>query len=244
MRLQGQQDVDAARQHLETAREDAEAARRQIDEHRHELDAQQQEIDAHRQEIEGFAQKFAELREALDHAARLPEAIRAMDQADSLGEALDALVQFAGREAGRAAVFLMKGDPLHDWRAVGFANSARSGLEVAADEPGLFARAARGESGVSTGDGLPSFAAGTGPRYAVTLPVMVGGAVVAILYADGPRSDKDIEPAWPARLDVLARYAGRMLESITIRQAAGLSTARPLTARSQVAGHPPAGSVQ
>jgi hypothetical protein len=76
------------------------------------------------------------------------------------------------------------------------------------------------------------------------MPVTVGGAVVAILYADGPDADKNGEPHWPARLDVLARYAGRMLESITIRQAAGLSAPRSSSAASPASGHPPAGSVQ
>ena len=54
----------------------------------------------------------------------------------------------------------------------------------------------------------------------------VGGSVVAVLYADGPAADKSEEPYWPAFLDVLARHAGRVLEAITVRQAAGLMTGK------------------
>jgi hypothetical protein len=143
-------------------------------------------------------------------------------------------------------VFLVKGDRLHDWRTIGLANGSPERIHIALDEIGPFADAVRGDRGVARGDQLPAFAAGLGPRYAVAMPVTVGGAVVAILYADAPDADKEIEPVWPARLDVLARYAGRMLESITIRQAAGLSAPRPVTptSGSHVSGHPPAGSVQ
>jgi hypothetical protein len=54
----------------------------------------------------------------------------------------------------------------------------------------------------------------------------VGGSVVAVLYADGPGADKSEKPYWPAFLDVLARHAGRVLETITVRQAAGLMTGK------------------
>jgi hypothetical protein len=56
--------------------------------------------------------------------------------------------------------------------------------------------------------------------------VSVGGSVVAVLYADGPIADKSDEPFWPAFLEVVARHAGRVLEGITVRQAAGLMTSK------------------
>lgn len=223
-RRQGQQELDAAR-------EDAGRVRDQLDE-------RLLEIIAFEDQVRGF-------REALAEAARLPEAIRTLDDAASLGEALDSLVRSAALEAGRAAVFLVKGGRLHDWRTIGFGDSPER-IEIVPDESGPFAEALRGGRGIGRGDQLPPFAAGSGPRYAVTMPVTVGGAVVAILYADGPDADKEIEPDWAARLDVFARYAGRMLESITIRQAAGLSAGRPVKSgsASHASGQPPAGSVQ
>jgi len=221
---QNQQDVDAAR-------EEAEGVRAQLEE-------RLEDIRTFASQVRGFEGELAD-------AARLPEAIRALDAASSLGEALDGLVHAAAREAGRAAVFLVKGDRLHDWRTVGFGSVSSERIQMPVHEAGPFEEAMRGDRGVARGDQLPAFAAGSGPRYAVTLPVTVGGAVVAILYGDGPDADKEIEPVWPARLDVLARYAGRMLESITIRQAAGLSAARVVRSGSASrASSPPAGSVQ
>jgi len=204
-RQQGQREIDAAR-------EDVELARQQLSQRLLDIDA--------------FQQQISGVKDALAEAARLPDAIKRLDQAASLGEALDGLVQFAGREAGRAAVFLVKGTHLHDWRAVGFDGAS---LEVHVGETGPFSDAFRGERGACRDDdALPEFARNAGRRYGVTMPITVGGAVVAVLYADAPEADNEHEPIWPDRLDVVVRYAGRMLESITIRQAAGLSTGQPL----------------
>jgi hypothetical protein len=80
---------------------------------------------------------------------------------------------------------------------------------------------------------LPAFAvdsdAGERPRYAMALPVRVGGGVVAVLYADAPRLDAPSSDArWPAVLEVLVRHASRVLEAMTVEQAAGLSLPRPM----------------
>ena len=234
---------------LEEVRRALEDARRQSEQDlqvvREETDTIQAQLDERLREIQTFEDRVRGVEGELENAARLPEAIRTLDAATSLGEALDGLVHAAAREADRAAVFLVKGDRLHDWRTVGFGDVSSERIQIPLDEAGPFGYAVRGGKGVGRGEQVPAFAAGSGARYAVTLPVTVGGAVVAILYADGPDADKEIEPVWPARLDVLARYAGRMLESITIRQAAGLSAAR--VARAGSASHassPPAGSVQ
>ena len=254
-------DIEARERQAEGREHDADARERELDAQRREAEARLQATEraleevrraleeAGRQsqlEIHAFEDKARGFEEAMAEAARLPDAIRALDAAASLGEVLDGLAQAAAREAGRVAVFLVKGDRLHDWRTVGFGDESSERIRIALDEEGPFAEAVRGGRGISRGEQLPTFAAGVGPRYAVAMPVAVGGAVVAILYADGPDADKDIEPVWPVRLDVLARYAGRMLESITIRQAAGLSAAGAVRtgSASPVSSHPPAGSVQ
>lgn len=220
-RQQGQREIDAAREDVELARQ--QLSQRLVD------------IDTFQQQIRGF-------NDALADAARLRDAITRLDQSASLGEALDGLVQVAGREAGRAAVFLVKGTHLHDWRAVGFSGTS---LDVHVGETGPFSDALRGERGACRGDALPEFARDGEQRYGVTMPITVGGAVVAVLYADAPEADNEHEPVWPDRLDVVVRYAGRMLESITIRQAAGLSTGQPVKSGSpaSIAGRSP-GSIQ
>jgi hypothetical protein len=214
---------------------------------RGETETAQRQVDEHLQTIQGLEQRACQTDQALLDTARLPEALRQMDQAGSLGEVLDALAQFAGREAGRAVVFLLKGERLRDWKIVGFDHKPGSRIEILANESGPVGVAVQGDRGVSSGADLPSFADGVGPRYVVTLPVTVGGAVVAVLYVDGPEADNEGEPAWASRLDVLARYAGRILESITIRQAAGVGAVgvgRSAGSSSQVSGHPPAGGIQ
>jgi hypothetical protein len=64
-----------------------------------------------------------------------------------------------------------------------------------------------------------------------------------VLYADGPLADKSEEPYWPAFLDVLARHGGRVLEAITVRQAAGLMTGKTSGLTSS-AGRQSSGSIQ
>jgi hypothetical protein len=252
-------DIEARERQAEAREHDAEAREIEADTQRREAEARQQATeraledvrraleDMRRQSQEDVAAARQEadlLSAALADASRLPEVIRILDAATSLGEALDGLVDAAAREAGRAAVFLVKGDRLHDWRTVGFGDVSSERIQIPVDEEGPLGEAVRGGRGVGRGEQLPAFAMGAGPRYAVTMPVSVGGAVVAILYADGPDADKEIEPVWPARLDVLTRYAGRMLESITIRQAAGLSAARVVRTGSASRASSPPGSVQ
>ena len=74
---------------------------------------------------------------------------------------------------------------------------------------------------------LPAFAAADGPRDAVALPVQVGGSVIAVLYADAARADSPEEPEWLDMIDAMAKHAGRVLEAMTVRQAAALWTPRP-----------------
>jgi hypothetical protein len=91
---------------------------------------------------------------------------------------------------------------------------------------------------------LPDFARNNEVREAAAWPITVGGSVVAVLYADGPVADKPDEPYWPAFLDVLAQHAGRVLEGITVRQAAGLMTRQPDVSPSSSVGHRSSGSIQ
>jgi hypothetical protein len=72
---------------------------------------------------------------------------------------------------------------------------------------------------------LPAFAQGAGARDALALPILLGGTVAAVLYADTPADGPAASSRWPATLDVLARHAGRVLEAMTIRHITGLSSA-------------------
>jgi hypothetical protein len=79
---------------------------------------------------------------------------------------------------------------------------------------------------------LPPFARADGPRDAVALPVQVGGSVIAVLYADAARADRPEDPQWLDAIDAMTKHAGRVLEAMTVRQAAALWTPRRGVVRS------------
>jgi hypothetical protein len=188
---------------------------------------------------------------ALAHAARFSDAIRSLDEARALGDVLETLAECAGREVDRAAVLVVKGERLQGWRLAGFGSGAppAKSIDLPLDEAGLPGAVVRTGVAVSRPavepgpsqarqPALPPFAHDAGARHALALPVTVGGTVVAVLYGDAPRLDRPSDSSrWPALLDVLARHASRVLEAMTVQQAAGLSLPRP-TVRSTHASLP------
>lgn len=128
---------------------------------------------------------------------RIAEGIRAMGGARSLSEVLDTLVSCAGQESARAGVLLLRGDRYQGWRFLGFDPSFDNASSV---------------------DVLPS---GQG---SVTVPIVIGGQVVAVLYADA-----GLEPGTlnPEPLEILARFASQRLEALTAIKAARSLTANP-----------------
>jgi hypothetical protein len=178
----------------------------------------------------------------LAHAARLVDAVRTLDDARALGEVLDALAECAGREVERAAVLVVKGDRLRGWRLAGFPDAGPAkNIELDLDAAGLAGAVVRtgvavsraavipGEEQGTRQPALPPFAQTAGARHGMALPIAVGGQVVAVLYADAPRSDMPSSSSrWPAVLEILARHGSRALEAMTVQQAAGFSLPRPV----------------
>jgi hypothetical protein len=182
------------------------------------------------------------LQTVLAQASRLADAVRSLDEGRGLGEVLDTLADSAAQEVDRAAVLVVKGERLRGWRLSGFgadAPSART-IELSLEEAGLPGAVVRTGVAVSRPSvepdasaerqpALPPFAQDAGSRHALALPITVGGAVVAVLYADAPRLDApSASSRWPAIVDVLTRHASRVLEAMTVQQAAGLSLPRRL----------------
>lgn len=246
-------EIAAAREHIEVLTAELDDARKQLDVTRDNVEATLRDIEASRRESEAARMEVnrlaSELRnndERASQARRLPVAVRALDEATTFGEVLETLAIRAGCEAGRAAVFLVKGNTLRDWRTVGFdfpSDSSRLEIDVSAFGP--MAAAVRSAEGISprAQNFVPEFARTDEAREAAAWPVTVGGSVVAVLYADGPVADKSGEPYWPSFLDVLARHAGRMLEAITVRQAAGLMTGKATGLASSSVGRQSSGSI-
>ncbi len=176
----------------------------------------------------------------LEQTNRLVDTIRRLDEARSLGEVLDELGLGAAREAARVAVLIAKGDQLVGWSLMGFGDKAPGprGIAIDLNAAGLVGEVVRTGSAesrnpadTSEGVALPPFARDGGghARAALALPVVVGGAVVAVLYADTPAQDAGrATERWPSTLDVLVRHASKVLEALTVQQVVGLSLPRPM----------------
>jgi len=232
-------ELEAARRERDQAVHVAEDQQRRVEQARHQLE------EAHRQgatlqehvalasrdsekaqvEVEGTRRQLDEARAMLAQAERLSSGLDALDRAASLGSVLDELGRLACGESERAAVLLVKGDRLRAWRAIGFdGTEAIARADLPLRDLGFVAEAARSGAALAHRNGdsssLPLFAAGQGSRHAVALPVEVGGSVIAVLYADTLQSDAARGPRWPSVLEVMVKYAGRVLEAMTVRQAA------------------------
>jgi hypothetical protein len=253
-------EVDAARGELATVRAELESVRSELEAAQHQLDSTRDDVEATLREIETVRRDsdaaHGEVRrlndalrdtdERVAQALRLPEALRALDKAATFSEVLETLAVRAGGEAGRAAVFLVKGERLRDWRTVGFERASDAPrLDLALGDSGPMAEAVSSGEGVPPvrGRSLPVFAGSSEDREAGAWPISVGGSVVAVLYADGSIADNSKE-YWPAFLDVLSRHAGRVLEGLTVRQAAGLITRRAAPVAPSSVRHQSSGSIQ
>lgn len=161
---------------------------------------------------------------------RLLDSIRGLDGAASLSEVLDALALASAREAARAAVVVLRADRVQGWKLTGFgprdANPKSVDLPLA--EAGVIGLAVGAARAVTTRDGQTA-AAGPGfetlppDRTGMAVPVIVGGRVVAVVYADSVTLDGHEQPTpsgWPELVEVLARHAGRCLEALTTKAAA------------------------
>jgi hypothetical protein len=186
---------------------------------------------------------------------RLLESIRGLDGASSLSEVLDALALAAAREAARAAVVVLRGERIQGWKMSGFGprDMQPKSIDMLLGEAGVIGLAVGAARVVTTRDGQ---SAGTGPgfetlpadRMGLAVPVIVGGRVVAVIYADGVTLDgheRPVPSGWPEVIEVLARHAGRCLEALTTQRAAAPRIHTPATASpgssggSAATAHPP-----
>ena len=158
--------------------------------------------------------------------SRLLESVRGLDGATSLSEVLDALALAAAREAARAAVVVLRGERIQGWRMSGFGprDSQPKSIDLALVDSGVIGHAIGVARAVTTRD---SQTAAVGPGFeslpansiGLAVPVIVGGRVVAVVYADSVsvdgHDDRQVPSRWPELIEVLARHAGRCLEALT-----------------------------
>ena len=164
-----------------------------------------------------------------EETTRLLDAIRRIDEATSLSQTLDALGVAAKAEVGRFAVLLPKGDVLRSWSQAGFpALEAITSREIPLPDAGIAADTVHTgrPSQVERGrPGRPAFASpaeGAGSAF-VAVPVTMNGQVVAVLCGDDAKGEGGTERVL-AVFEMLARHAGRVLETLTAMRLAQLGS--------------------
>jgi hypothetical protein len=162
---------------------------------------------------------------------RLLESVRGLDGATSLSEVLDALALAAAREAARAAVVVLRADRVQGWRVSGFGprDMQPKSIDLTLAESGVIGLAIGAARAVTTRDSQaaaigPGFETLASDRMGLAVPVIVGGRVVAVVYADAVGGDghqRHVPSSWPELVEVLARHAGRCLEALTAQKTKG-----------------------
>lgn len=161
---------------------------------------------------------------------RLLDSVRGLDGATTLSEVLDALALATAREAARAAVVVLRGERINGWKLSGFGprDAQPKLIDVPLADSGVIGLAVGAARAVTTRD---SQSAAVGPgfekippdRMGMAVPVVVGGRVVAVVYADAVTLDgheRPVPSSWPELIEVLARHAGRCLEALTAQKTA------------------------
>jgi hypothetical protein len=159
---------------------------------------------------------------------RLLDSVRGLDGASTLSEVLDALSLAAAREAARAAVVVLRGERINGWKLSGFGprDAQPKLIDLPLAECGVIGHAVATARAVTTRD---SQSASVGPgfekippdRMGLAVPVVVGGRVVAVVYADAVTLDgheRPVPSSWPELIEILARHAGRCLEALTVQK--------------------------
>lgn len=190
--------------------------------------------------------RVRERESALAALGRLLDGVRALDEATTLSGVLDGLTEAAAREAARVAVLVLKGDRLHGWKVRGFGprDQEPRTLDLALGDAGVIGYAVGAARTATTQDGEaaaggPGFAHLPADRMGLAVPLLVGGRVVAVVYADGvaPEGENPAVPSgWPEAVEVLARHAARCLEAVTMQRAVQAPrTAAPVAGRAPAA---------
>jgi len=181
-----------------------------------------------RAEIARASQVLEAAREArVDTLERVLGAFRRIDQSEGLNTILDALTKAVAGRAARVAILLVDGYMLRPWGHTGFeagtgpsemplGASGTLAAAVAVRKTTVVQQAADGQQNVE-----PAFMRLPTGRQGCIVPLLVGGDVVAILYADDlTRADDGADTAsWSDEVELLARHAAVRLENITSHRA-------------------------
>ena len=217
-RERGAAELDAERQRgaseLEAERQRAAA---QFDEERLRIEQQLEEVRA------AFEVERDQLER--DVRSRTPDgvqaesvlrAMRTIDAARSLSDALGSLVRGAAEHAPRAGLFILNGTRLDEWSVSGVEPLSHQPVDL--QHSGLLRAAATRGGRVSApgGGSAPSFAVLPDGRAAAAVPLMLDGQPIAVLYADeGPSAGGPEQPGWADAVELLARHGAACLAHLT-----------------------------
>jgi hypothetical protein len=189
-------------------------AERKVAEAREALAAERERVEAMRQQAVAAAARV--------DTGRLVDALRAIDQATSLSDALALTAAAAALEAPRAAVFVANGPQLEEWHVPDVPALTSAPLRIDAEASGLLGNTmAHGDVRVSspTGPMPPAFAALPPQRTAVAVPLLVADQPVGVIYADeGP--DAAGPAGWQDAIQIVGRHASACLAYLTATRTA------------------------
>jgi hypothetical protein len=180
-----------------------------------ELDDSRRETAARRNELDSA--RGVSAAPLTDLARGLP----AVDEAESLTAVFERLLDGAQHHSNGAAILLVRDDGLREWANVGL--EGRSGV---------------GDRGLSVASSAAQERRRVESESAIAFPVSVGGEVVAVLYAEVGDALSPQRRMSKDALDALTRHAGRVLESLTVQQAAGLRPVRRESSSANRTGRP------
>jgi hypothetical protein len=119
---------------------------------------------------------------------------------------------------------------MQGWRLSGFGprDAQPKAVDLALADSGVIGHAFSVARAVTTRD---TQAASAGPGFealpadstGLAVPVIVGGRVVAVVYADSVPADghdRQVPSSWPELIEILARHAGRCLEALASQKVA------------------------
>jgi hypothetical protein len=173
-------------------------------------------ISALTRELDDSRREVAARRNELDSArgasavslTDLVRGVHAVDEAESLTAVFQRLIDAARHHSKGASILLVRDGGLKDWTG----GSADSRMRI-------------NERGMTVASNSALERRRVESETAIAFPVNVGGEVIAVLYAEVDDALSPQRRMSKDALDTLTRHAGRVLETLTVQQAAGL---RPL----------------
>ena len=176
-------------------------------------------------------------------AANLKKGVQEIEAQQSQADVLKSLLRAAVNFADRVALFVIKNDQAIGWRLAKVDDpdlEMIGGVSIPLSAQTIVTRAVRDRVTASGANAADSDYAmlldqlGGGPAAVTSIPLIVRGKIVAVLYADSASTDTNAMNV--DALELLARVASMAVNLVSIQRAAGV----PTTAETTQAAEPPA----